>query len=102
MIRRPPRSTLFPYTTLFRSKLSSLYQERASSGSERSLGCARPAKKPRAWLDQGKSGVCVRANQARESGSEAERQPAQGGSTIRARLKLLLTTPKPARPRDRA
>src|SRR3712207_6899818 len=24
MIRRPPRSTLFPYTTLFRSKLSGL------------------------------------------------------------------------------
>src|SRR5258706_8111829 len=24
MIRRPPRSTLFPYTTLFRSKLTSL------------------------------------------------------------------------------
>src|SRR5689334_24088274 len=24
MIRRPPRSTLFPYTTLFRSKLSSV------------------------------------------------------------------------------
>ena len=23
MIRRPPRSTLFPYTTLFRSKISS-------------------------------------------------------------------------------
>src|SRR3712207_8011789 len=27
MIRRPPRSTLFPYTTLFRSVMSS-YQER--------------------------------------------------------------------------
>src|SRR3712207_9172246 len=25
MIRRPPRSTLFPYTTLFRSDLSPLY-----------------------------------------------------------------------------
>src|SRR3712207_9357222 len=25
MIRRPPRSTLFPYTTLFRSKLHSPY-----------------------------------------------------------------------------
>src|SRR2546430_16213203 len=25
MIRRPPRSTLFPYTTLFRSKLQELY-----------------------------------------------------------------------------
>src|SRR3989441_2541063 len=26
MIRRPPRSTLFPYTTLFRSRLSSLIE----------------------------------------------------------------------------
>src|SRR3712207_6949143 len=25
MIRRPPRSTLFPYTTLFRSKLTALH-----------------------------------------------------------------------------
>src|SRR2546430_10518754 len=25
MIRRPPRSTLFPYTTLFRSKLLKIY-----------------------------------------------------------------------------
>src|SRR5690349_24114310 len=29
MIRRPPRSTLFPYTTLFRSKSSSLLSARA-------------------------------------------------------------------------
>src|SRR2546427_8933734 len=27
MIRRPPRSTLFPYTTLFRSKYRSLAEE---------------------------------------------------------------------------
>src|SRR5205807_9338214 len=27
MIRRPPRSTLFPYTTLFRSKRQNLFQE---------------------------------------------------------------------------
>src|SRR2546428_5078223 len=27
MIRRPPRSTLFPYTTLFRSKLISLIED---------------------------------------------------------------------------
>src|SRR5258707_6277696 len=31
MIRRPPRSTLFPYTTLFRSKLEKL-KERVASG----------------------------------------------------------------------
>src|SRR2546430_12628797 len=28
MIRRPPRSTLFPYTTLFRSKLGRLERDR--------------------------------------------------------------------------
>src|SRR3712207_8211770 len=27
MIRRPPRSTLFPYTTLFRSKITANYKE---------------------------------------------------------------------------
>src|SRR5256886_7984046 len=31
MIRRPPRSTLFPYTTLFRSKLSSGQSRRAET-----------------------------------------------------------------------
>src|SRR2546429_5413272 len=33
MIRRPPRSTLFPYTTLFRSRSSSSAFPRNSSGS---------------------------------------------------------------------
>src|SRR3712207_7830129 len=33
MIRRPPRSTLFPYTTLFRSRLQD-QQHRASGASE--------------------------------------------------------------------
>src|SRR2546426_12567394 len=33
MIRRPPRSTLFPYTTLFRSRHRSRRNERASRGS---------------------------------------------------------------------
>src|SRR3712207_9077118 len=33
MIRRPPRSTLFPYTTLFRSeRLAAFYAERAHGG----------------------------------------------------------------------
>src|SRR5258708_23874343 len=31
MIRRPPRSTLFPYTTLFRSRLSSQSRHAACS-----------------------------------------------------------------------
>src|SRR3712207_8694867 len=35
MIRRPPRSTLFPYTTLFRSALEALADERAAAGLRR-------------------------------------------------------------------
>src|SRR2546426_7407343 len=31
MIRRPPRSTLFPYTTLFRSQYALTYPERVAS-----------------------------------------------------------------------
>src|SRR2546429_3621082 len=32
MIRRPPRSTLFPYTTLFRSRLANGFISRQSNG----------------------------------------------------------------------
>src|SRR5258707_2303317 len=35
MIRRPPRSTLFPYTTLFRSLVQCQAQRRAQRGLER-------------------------------------------------------------------
>src|SRR2546422_4735383 len=38
MIRRPPRSTLFPYTTLFRSQFVDLHAEPARGGIA-SLGC---------------------------------------------------------------
>src|SRR5260221_3130298 len=45
MIRRPPRSTLFPYTTLFRSESDgrprSLKPGAASSREERRRACAR-------------------------------------------------------------
>src|SRR3712207_8030353 len=37
MIRRPPRSTLFPYTTLFRSR-----DDRRVPGSQRLIGLAVP------------------------------------------------------------
>src|ERR1051326_3677424 len=44
MIRRPPRSTLFPYTTLFRSsdRFDAVARERA--------GTARPVSRPRTVL----------------------------------------------------
>src|SRR3712207_7217792 len=34
MIRRPPRSTLFPYTTLFRSKLALKYHPDKNKGNK--------------------------------------------------------------------
>src|SRR5256885_10516924 len=40
MIRRPPRSTLFPYTTLFRSK---------PSCARRSDPCLRVPRRKRSW-----------------------------------------------------
>src|SRR3712207_7839551 len=39
MIRRPPRSTLFPYTTLFRSHL----QQPVHRGDQIELNCRQPA-----------------------------------------------------------
>src|SRR5260370_4992718 len=40
MIRRPPRSTLFPYTTLFRSRIPHACAKRISPGMTWSLACS--------------------------------------------------------------
>src|SRR5688572_31769270 len=45
MIRRPPRSTLFPYTTLFRSARTCAWSMRSSSAWRRD----RMSASPRAW-----------------------------------------------------
>src|SRR2546429_5164896 len=45
MIRRPPRSTLFPYTTLFRSQIQRLRgrgAENATTDAERAFGLRLP------------------------------------------------------------
>src|SRR2546426_8452644 len=42
MIRRPPRSTLFPYTTLFRSCLCSRRGDRRARGRFHRLAAGRP------------------------------------------------------------
>src|SRR2546430_12938850 len=44
MIRRPPRSTLFPYTTLFRSRLEE--QQRFGGHRISELGCVIPVIPP--------------------------------------------------------
>src|SRR2546430_4348907 len=54
MIRRPPRSTLFPYTTLFRSRAVRQLLDGRLGGSDRALGSgagvALPGRGPsRGW-----------------------------------------------------
>src|SRR5436309_7675995 len=46
MIRRPPRSTLFPYTTLFRPRPAS---GRAAAGASRPRRPRRRREAPRSW-----------------------------------------------------
>src|SRR5436189_1605699 len=41
MIRRPPRSTLFPYTTLFRSKITGVRPSRRITSSFKPCTCWR-------------------------------------------------------------
>src|SRR3712207_8364394 len=74
MIRRPPRSTLFPYTTLFRS-----WRERAASGHLQHGRDLRPVEAlllgpegghPTAWLRLGRT----RRNGARTTSAGADRK----------------------------
>src|SRR5437588_2896654 len=51
MIRRPPRSTLFPYTTLFRS-LQNYLECLVRSGAESGVHVARRSLDPRLFLRQ--------------------------------------------------
>src|SRR5690554_7788981 len=68
MIRRPPRSTLFPYTTLFRSPF-------AASRSRRSCQTGTATSpKPRAWV--ARWGECVtQARRSEEHTSELQSRP---------------------------
>src|SRR2546430_2065873 len=56
MIRRPPRSTLFPYTTLFRSRAGSS----TTTGTVPSPTSARNPASPRRWE---KPGVSLRSEE---------------------------------------
>src|SRR5436853_3144244 len=46
MIRRPPRSTLFPYTTLFRSRTGTTGR-RSATGDGRGTTCCRSSNRSR-------------------------------------------------------
>src|SRR5690625_6859187 len=61
MLRRPPRSTLFPYTTLFRSRgaqdIGNHHELRVQDVSRLSRCCRKKVGRQRA--DPGTAGVCL-------------------------------------------
>src|SRR3712207_3693966 len=80
MIRRPPRSTLFPYTTLFRSGVEGqpLEREAGVSGFERLAGDARrypPELRPGLLPER----LEIRGTRQRRSRTSTARLPPLGG-----------------------
>src|SRR2546425_3751024 len=83
MIRRPPRSTLFPYTTLFRS-LNTLH--RRGSRDETLL------ESPRLWRKRG--GVEARHDAGRDEPSRSEEHTSELQSLAYLVCRLLLEKKK--------
>src|SRR3712207_5923331 len=77
MIRRPPRSTLFPYTTLFRSRQRPRQRREPGLASE-----ARARARPR--HDDGRLRALLRRGYARASAAPEPRLPTPLGHKPRA------------------
>src|SRR2546421_4081304 len=55
MIRRPPRSTLFPYTTLFRSSMYTIPPRTLKAPTGVWFSCFIHTSHPARWLSRGRS-----------------------------------------------
>src|SRR2546422_5530064 len=62
MIRRPPRSTLFPYTTLFRSRTAFGREGRGDHLSRRLTGARHHERRPGRRADGGEDRKSTRLN----------------------------------------
>src|SRR2546427_6885795 len=72
MIRRPPRSTLFPYTTLFRSRrVSGGRRERAAHEASLVPRLARPQRHPAAVREAEEDRKSTRLNSSHSQNSYA-------------------------------
>src|SRR3712207_8263115 len=99
MIRRPPRSTLFPYTTLFRShSRASIHHLQVGDDEQRALRDGRP----RSALDLGRGEPHARARHARgerRGGGRRRHRSEEHTSELQSRqylvCRLLLEKKKP-------
>src|SRR2546428_5228575 len=83
MIRRPPRSTLFPYTTLFRSTVVSVAREGSNAGYRLDLAATRAAA-----VDADVVWLCSPNNPTTSARSEEHTSELQSRSDLVCRLLL--------------
>src|SRR3712207_8459645 len=72
MIRRPPRSTLFPYTTLFRSAGSTTRRTRSGPGGSHGPGTTSAPERFTGHVDARRHGSGVAAHRSEEHTSELQ------------------------------
>src|SRR3712207_8647933 len=72
MIRRPPRSTLFPYTTLFRSAAAAGAAARGAAGGVRGRRAGAAPRRPGARRTVGAGGLNVNCARSEEHTSELQ------------------------------
>src|SRR3712207_8886853 len=84
MIRRPPRSTLFPYTTLFRSRC-----EDVNTTWDYAIGIACNATSVRVTLEEGANRFVVRAYAATGGGQVDSARSEEHTSELQSRQYLV-------------
>src|SRR3712207_8496413 len=87
MIRRPPRSTLFPYTTLFRSRRP-VGGARPAVASPHARGAARPGRARRAARRGPLAAAPARRGRGRDARSEEHTSELQSRQYLVCRLLL--------------
>src|SRR2546430_11708755 len=89
MIRRQPRSTLFPYTTLFRSALGPVQLAHLPSGKARRLNAKeRDSLRRAATRSPARPGVPSKPQRGAEARSEEHTSELQSQSNLVCRLLL--------------
>src|SRR5258708_29058352 len=101
MIRRPPRSTLFPYTTLFRSTLTPTSSSPSAAPGKPAAGTGGVGLSPTLPSNTGGSPVTAKEVQAltpSSSGGTSDEWKADFHCYLRAQLRVSMGPPTPIIP----
>src|SRR3989442_6042904 len=99
MIRRPPRSTLFPYTTLFRSMSQTTMRITTArpSPSQTQIGTLRRSEEHTSELQSRPHLVCRLLLEKKKEASQRRGEHAPRGNTDKSILHRKLTRPRQPR-----